>query len=293
MFKKLYKKIVKPIKKLGRALKKGFQKFGKFVGKLGPIGMIGMMFVAPYVASWWGSTGAFAGGGAKAFFGKFATSETVAGKTMDLMMRTIKFAGDQVGKVYSSVTGAIKGALNYLPGGKTAAGEAIGLGDKLELLFKQAHGKAREVFRLETDPFAANTYTVKQGDNLASIAEAHGTDFKELVEINNISNPNHIEVGQELKLSGTASQTEAETLKNTQDSVTETGEKGVDKKDPFGLKKGTDTVLGTQAADSFTEGLLGTDDIENQFLIDIELANDYYRTNRDWEKMKGRAVSED
>ena len=35
------------------------------------------------------------------------------------------------------------------------------------------------------------------------------------------------------------------------------------------------------------------DDVENQFLIDIESANDYYRTERDWEKMKGRAVSED
>ena len=35
------------------------------------------------------------------------------------------------------------------------------------------------------------------------------------------------------------------------------------------------------------------DDVENQFLIDVETANDYYRQERDWEKMKGRAVSED
>lgn len=35
------------------------------------------------------------------------------------------------------------------------------------------------------------------------------------------------------------------------------------------------------------------DDVENQFLIDVESANDYYREDRDWEKMKGRAVSDD
>ena len=35
------------------------------------------------------------------------------------------------------------------------------------------------------------------------------------------------------------------------------------------------------------------DNVENQFLIDVESANDYYRKNRDWEKMKGRAVSDD
>jgi len=35
------------------------------------------------------------------------------------------------------------------------------------------------------------------------------------------------------------------------------------------------------------------DDVENQFLIDVESANDYYRKDRDWEKMKGRAVSDD
>lgn len=35
------------------------------------------------------------------------------------------------------------------------------------------------------------------------------------------------------------------------------------------------------------------DNVENQFLIDVESANDYYRKDRDWEKMKGRAVSDD
>ena len=35
------------------------------------------------------------------------------------------------------------------------------------------------------------------------------------------------------------------------------------------------------------------DNVENQFLIDVESANDYYRKDRDWESMKGRAVSDD
>ena len=36
-----------------------------------------------------------------------------------------------------------------------------------------------------------------------------------------------------------------------------------------------------------------TNNVDNQFLIDVEDANDKYRDKRDWEEMKGRAVSDD
>ncbi|HEX6947438.1 MAG TPA: LysM peptidoglycan-binding domain-containing protein [Acidimicrobiia bacterium] len=42
------------------------------------------------------------------------------------------------------------------------------------------------------------TYTVKSGDRLASIAEAHKTTVDSIVRLNNLSNPNLIKVGQQL-----------------------------------------------------------------------------------------------
>lgn len=45
-----------------------------------------------------------------------------------------------------------------------------------------------------------STYTVRSGDTLSGIAEAHGTTWETLARINNLSDPNRIYVGQVLKL---------------------------------------------------------------------------------------------
>ncbi|RPI43961.1 MAG: LysM peptidoglycan-binding domain-containing protein [Betaproteobacteria bacterium] len=44
------------------------------------------------------------------------------------------------------------------------------------------------------------TYTVKRGDTLYSIALDHGQDYRDLVRWNNLTNPNVIEVGQVLRV---------------------------------------------------------------------------------------------
>lgn len=53
---------------------------------------------------------------------------------------------------------------------------------------------------------ASGTYTVRAGDTLSSIAARFGTNYEALARINGIANPNIIEVGQVLRLSGAASQ---------------------------------------------------------------------------------------
>lgn len=56
-----------------------------------------------------------------------------------------------------------------------------------------------------TTPAAGgSTYTVRSGDSLSEIAEAHGTTVKALQSLNGITNPNKITAGQELKLPGKA-----------------------------------------------------------------------------------------
>lgn len=47
-------------------------------------------------------------------------------------------------------------------------------------------------------------YTVRRGDSLSKIAQRHNMSVKELQRLNNISNPNHIRVGQTLVVKGKA-----------------------------------------------------------------------------------------
>lgn len=49
---------------------------------------------------------------------------------------------------------------------------------------------------------SAATHVVKAGDTLWALAQEHGTTVAELVRLNDISNPNLIRVGQELRLPG-------------------------------------------------------------------------------------------
>lgn len=76
----------------------------------------------------------------------------------------------------------------------------------------------------------ADTYTVKKGDNLTKIAAAHNTTVAKLVELNDITNPDYIVVGQVLKLSGTA------TAKKTNNSNKATIK-------AFGLQSNTDRTI--------------------------------------------------
>ena len=55
----------------------------------------------------------------------------------------------------------------------------------------------------------ATTYTVKKGDTLSQIALNNNTTVAKLVELNDITDPDYIVVGQVIKLSGTASTTKS------------------------------------------------------------------------------------
>lgn len=141
------KQIGKAIKKVGKSIGKGFKKvFGKVAkafGKLGPLGSIAMMVMMPYVPVWWTNLGTFASG--------LTTSANVLARGFGYAMKGLYHAGNAVGKVYSSVTGAIKGTLNFIPGG-----QGMGLGDRVAGFFNKANEMARNTLGL---PDPASMYT--------------------------------------------------------------------------------------------------------------------------------------
>ncbi len=47
---------------------------------------------------------------------------------------------------------------------------------------------------------SAKVYSVQKGDTLSSIASSYGTSWKQLAEYNNLSNPNQLKIGQELRI---------------------------------------------------------------------------------------------
>lgn len=51
-------------------------------------------------------------------------------------------------------------------------------------------------------PAATGTYTVRAGDTLYKIAQAHGTDVASLIKLNKIGDPTQLRVGQVLRLDG-------------------------------------------------------------------------------------------
>lgn len=65
-----------------------------------------------------------------------------------------------------------------------------------------------------------NKYTVKQNDTLSKIAKEHGMSVQDLAANNNISDPNKIHVGQEIKVNNSSNQRSSESAssKNTNSS---------------------------------------------------------------------------
>lgn len=76
----------------------------------------------------------------------------------------------------------------------------------------------------------AETYTVKWGDTLSELALQFNTTVSNLVKLNNIADPDYIVVGQQLKLSGEATQPKTTTASRAVISV-------------FGLQSNTDRTM--------------------------------------------------
>jgi len=113
-FSKVWKGVKKTFKKIGKGIKSAFKKFGKFMGKIGIVGQLAMMFILPGIGNAMMST--FSGmmqglagvaGGSSAFAGVAGAAQTVlgaAGNFARLVAKPFTTITDAVGSFISNTS---------------------------------------------------------------------------------------------------------------------------------------------------------------------------------------------
>ena len=180
----VFKPIRKVFKKIGRGIKKAFKAFGKFMGKIGFVGQLAMMFLFP------------AGIGSMLLKGLGKLGATLASATGNSIFSA---AARGIGNVltgaknfvtaaksgFSSITNGIKEfgktALNKIPGIKIdgAAQNFFGTGSAME---RTAAGftETKELFRGLKD----GTFNLKEAIDINKLSDKVGISVKDLKSLN-------------------------------------------------------------------------------------------------------------
>jgi hypothetical protein len=200
----IFKGIGKVFRKIGRAIKKGFKKFGKFMGKIGIVGQLAMMFILPGIGgALMKGFGAMAGNMA-GLTGSFAgLSGTALGTVVKGVGTVLKGAHGfvQTGvNAFKTVTSGImefgKTALNKIPGIKISGAKAnfFGADSVMEGISVDAANIA--------NPFR-DSITVKPGMSVDKLSQTTGLSVDSLQKLNpniNLSAPGADLSGRTLNL---------------------------------------------------------------------------------------------
>jgi LysM repeat protein len=117
--------------------------------------------------------------------------ETLAGATEHKIAKGESFS-TLATKYHVSLKSIVDANPNLVP-------TKLKIGDVVKIPAKSATPTASTAGATTAAPDAADTYTVKSGDVLGSIATKHGTTVKEIQKLNNMTTT-QIKVGQKLKL---------------------------------------------------------------------------------------------
>ena len=125
-FKKIIKGVGKAIKGVAKIIAKPIKAvlkpIGKIFGKLGPIGTIALGFILPGLGGALGSWFNAAGGAFQNLFAPNSFMHNAIGSIGEAIKGAAKFGGDvynkTVGRVFDSISGAIKGGIEGLTGNK-------------------------------------------------------------------------------------------------------------------------------------------------------------------------------
>jgi len=106
---KAWKGIKTGVKSIGKGIKNAFNKFGKFMGKIGVLGQIAMMFVMPYIGAALGS--AFTGAAGALATNTVGGALGAVGQAAGKMMQYVGGAVGKVGNVFNNVTKGVTDTL--------------------------------------------------------------------------------------------------------------------------------------------------------------------------------------
>ena len=203
VFKRIGKGLRKAFKKIGRGIKKAFGKFGKFMGKIGILGQLAMMFILPGIGgALLKGFGAMAGNMAS-LTGKFAgLSGSALGTVVKGVGTVLKGAHAFVRtgiNAFKTVTNGItefgKTALNKIPGINIEGASKNFFGSKG--VFENITMDAKRIF----DPFRSNI-TIGKGMSLNSLSSTTGLSESTLQQLNPGLDLNNMDVlrGYDLNL---------------------------------------------------------------------------------------------
>lgn len=121
-FKKVFKSVGKVFKKIGKGIKSAFKKFGKFMGKIGILGQIAMMFILPGIGNailgTAGTAATVAGvGGATVTAAAVPASGLLGGALGSVGVaagKAVQFVGKALGKVGNTFSNITKGVTETL-----------------------------------------------------------------------------------------------------------------------------------------------------------------------------------
>tara|TARA_B110000285_G_scaffold130208_1_gene146321 strand:+ start:1599 stop:2789 length:1191 start_codon:yes stop_codon:yes gene_type:complete len=108
-FSKAWKGIKKGVKSIGKSIKGAFQKFGKFMGEIGILGQVAMMFVMPYIGAALGS--AFTGAAGALATNTVGGALGAVGQAAGKMMQYVGSSVGKVGNVFNNVTQGVTDTL--------------------------------------------------------------------------------------------------------------------------------------------------------------------------------------
>lgn len=117
-------------------------------------------------------------------------------------------AGFKVKVNFSASTWATGQAIpQWVKGNSYTVKEVSGTKVLLDGIMSWINRKDVEILQTttQTPSTTTSTHIVRPGETLSGIASKYGTTYQTLASLNGLSNPNYIYVGQQLKVSGTAS----------------------------------------------------------------------------------------
>jgi hypothetical protein len=195
-FSKIWKGLKKTVKKIGKGIKSAFKKFGKFMGKIGILGQVAMMFILPGIGAalgnaFMGTAGALA---TNTVGGVLGAVGQAAGKVMQFVGNTVSKAGNVFSNITKGVTDTLgnfaktasnkmfgtsfDAASNFFTGGDSAFSRSFGGDSRFQNLTTDFSKVSKMVDEDIGDPFRSTEQTLAekiQGTSLDTPRLADGS----------------------------------------------------------------------------------------------------------------------